>query len=78
MPIDMWSFGCIVVELWTGQPIFAGDSEADQVGLFVETLGMPPKELIERGGRSRNFFTENGQIKAIKDVKLRIPLNRPI
>jgi dual specificity tyrosine-phosphorylation-regulated kinase 2/3/4 len=27
--IDMWSFGCIVAELYIGYPIFPGDSEND-------------------------------------------------
>ena len=28
--IDMWSFGCIVIELYTGYPIFPGESEKEQ------------------------------------------------
>ncbi len=24
MPIDMWSFGCILAELYTGYPLFPG------------------------------------------------------
>lgn len=27
--IDMWSFGCIICELFTGIPIFPGESEAE-------------------------------------------------
>jgi serine/threonine protein kinase len=29
MAIDMWSFGCIIAELYTGYPIFPGESEID-------------------------------------------------
>jgi serine/threonine protein kinase len=29
MAIDMWSFGCIIAELYTGYPIFPGESEVD-------------------------------------------------
>lgn len=29
MAIDMWSFGCIVAELYTGYPIFPGENEVD-------------------------------------------------
>ena len=34
--IDMWSFGCIMYELHTGDPIFNGSSEQDQVGIIME------------------------------------------
>jgi dual specificity tyrosine-phosphorylation-regulated kinase 2/3/4 len=27
--IDMWSFGCILAELYTGYPLFPGESEQD-------------------------------------------------
>ena len=29
MAIDMWSFGCMMAELFMGLPLFVGDSEAD-------------------------------------------------
>lgn len=27
------------------------------MSLFIETLGMPPKELLKKGSRSNKFFT---------------------
>ena len=39
--IDMWSFGCIVAELFTGIPIFPGESEAEQLALIMEIKGVP-------------------------------------
>ena len=30
-PIDMWSFACILAELYTGVPIFPGENELDQL-----------------------------------------------
>jgi serine/threonine protein kinase len=29
MAIDIWSFGCIVAELYMGYPIFPGESESE-------------------------------------------------
>jgi dual specificity protein kinase YAK1 len=37
--IDMWSFGCIVAELFLGIPLFPGSSEYNQLFRIVEMLG---------------------------------------
>jgi len=29
MAIDMWSFGCIMVELFLGYPLFPGEDESE-------------------------------------------------
>jgi dual specificity tyrosine-phosphorylation-regulated kinase 2/3/4 len=44
--IDMWSFGCILLELMTGYPIFPGESEAEQFSLIMQYRGMPPEPLL--------------------------------
>lgn len=35
MPIDMWSFGCILAELSTGYPLLPGEDENDQVNFII-------------------------------------------
>lgn len=37
--IDMWSLGCIAVELFLGLPLFPGTSEYNQICRIVEMLG---------------------------------------
>ncbi|EJU04052.1 kinase-like protein [Dacryopinax primogenitus] len=54
--IDMWSLGCIVVELFLGLPLFPGTSEFNQMTRIVEMLGMPPAYMLEIGKSSNDFF----------------------
>jgi serine/threonine protein kinase len=60
MPIDMWSLGCILAELYTGFAILPGEDESDQLACIIELLGMPPKQVLENSKRSKIFFNAKG------------------
>lgn len=57
--IDCWSLGCILFELHTGNPIFNGSSETDQIFKITEILGMPPDDMLEGGRRTSRHFVKN-------------------
>lgn len=56
-PMDIWSFACIVAEMMTGHPLFPGEDENEQMQMYMEVLGAPPRALIEKCPRSKYFFT---------------------
>ena len=59
--IDMWSFGCILFEMYSGLPLFHSRNELDHINLVVEILGMPPKDFLDFGSRTAKYFDKTGQ-----------------
>ena len=48
----------MLVELYTGEPLFAGSDEANMIKRIVAVMGMPPDEMIHqvKKNRQRKFF----------------------
>lgn len=68
-PIDMWSFGCILAELYTGYPLFPGENEVEQLACIMEIMDVPPKHIIELSTRRKNFFDPNGQPRIVPNSR---------
>ena len=73
--IDMWSFGCILVELVTGYPLFPGESEAEQIQCIMEVKGVPGNDLLDISPRKKMFFDGENRPKIVANTrgKRRIP-----
>ena len=39
-PVDVWAIGCVFAELLSGQPLWPGRSDLDQLYLIRKTLGI--------------------------------------
>jgi len=63
--IDMWSFGCILAELYTGYPLFPGENEMEQMACIMEIMGAPPKRMSDASTRQDTFF-EGKKDKSLK------------
>ncbi|XP_034425281.1 cyclin-dependent kinase-like 2 [Hippoglossus hippoglossus] len=38
-PVDVWAVGCLLLEMFTGQPLFPGDSDLDQIYHIIRCFG---------------------------------------
>lgn len=38
-PVDIWAIGCLFAEMMTGDPLFPGESDIDQLYLIVKMIG---------------------------------------
>lgn len=47
-PIDIWAVGCILYELLTGNPLFPGKTQIDQINRIHRILGSPSQEELKK------------------------------
>ncbi|CAD8178486.1 unnamed protein product [Paramecium pentaurelia] len=82
MGIDMWSFGCIMAELYIGYPIFPGENEQEQIAYIMEIKGIPDQSLIEKATRKKHFFTSSTPYQPLpyknKRGKVRVPKSKDL
>lgn len=78
-PIDMWSLGCVVAELYLGRPLFIGEDDHDQLLAIMEVLGHPPVEMLAGASERRKHFYDDGRPKIVPSShSKRIPGSLPL
>ncbi|KAG0577181.1 hypothetical protein KC19_5G136800 [Ceratodon purpureus] len=63
--IDIWSFGCILAELFSGYPLFPGENEVEQLACMMEVLGIPSNTVLEHASRKKMFFDINNNPRIV-------------
>lgn len=72
---DLWSFGCLIFELLTGDYLFdprEGKSytkDDDHIAQIIELLGPFPRSMLKESYYARDYFTSRGELHRIQKLK---------
>jgi serine/threonine-protein kinase PRP4 len=58
-PIDVWSVGCVLYELYTGKILFEGADNNDMLRIQMETQGSFHRKLLKKSAFVSEHFDEN-------------------
>lgn len=70
IPLDMWSVGCCLFELYTGKILFPGRTNNEMLKLMMDYKGPFPKKLLKKGIFSSRHFEENGAFNLLDEDKV--------
>lgn len=74
--IDIWSAGCILAEMFTGRPLFAGSSNEDQLQKIFKLMGTPNEHTWPSISSLPNYNANFAQYSP-QDLRAIIPQIEP-
>jgi len=60
MPSDLWSAGCIIAELYTGELLFATHDNTEHLALIERAVGPFPRDMVDRATTNGDAFDSRG------------------
>ncbi|KAJ4974487.1 hypothetical protein NE237_007661 [Protea cynaroides] len=66
-PMDMWSVGCCLYELYSGKVLFPGPSNNDMLRLHMELKGHFPKKMLRKGAFINQHFDQDLSFHATEE-----------
>jgi serine/threonine-protein kinase SRPK3 len=72
---DLWSVGCLIYELLTGEVLFNPDkkkrlsTDRSHIYTMITILGKIPQKLIDSSEYKNEFYTKNGLLKGITGIQ---------
>jgi len=69
--VDIWAVGCLLPEMLSGDALFPGESDLDQLQLIVSICGPMPKHLQESFRQKPEFYSRRAP-----EAKINIPMEQ--
>ncbi|XP_074562091.1 uncharacterized protein LOC141818506 isoform X2 [Curcuma longa] len=66
-PMDVWSVGCCLYELYTGKVLFPGPSNNNMLRLHMELKGPFPKKMLRKGAFTDQHFDQDLNFHATEE-----------
>ncbi|KAI3971052.1 hypothetical protein MKX01_024699 [Papaver californicum] len=66
-PMDIWSVGCCLYELYSGKVLFPGPSNNDMLRLHMELKGPFPKKMLRKGAFTDQHFDQDLNFHATEE-----------
>ncbi|CAA6668023.1 unnamed protein product [Spirodela intermedia] len=61
-PCDIWSVGCILVELCSGEALFQTHENLEHLAMMERVLGPIPQHMTKRAGRHADKYVRRGRL----------------
>ncbi|MED6193681.1 Serine/threonine-protein kinase afc2, variant 2 [Stylosanthes scabra] len=61
-PCDIWSVGCILVELCTGEALFQTHENLEHLAMMERVLGPLPQHMLKRADRHAEKYVRRGRL----------------